>query len=575
MQAEDLMTKKDSVQGDGAEFVRLDNGYHVWIKRSGHGPITILLLHGGPGLTHEIFECFEDFFPKDKFQIIYYDQLGSYHSDQPNDPSLWTVDRFCEEVEQVRKALGLENFYLFGHSWGAMLAIEYSLKYQSHLKAVIISNMAASIDSYVTYINKLRSELPHSIQDQLAYYEKKGDFLNPAYEKIIFEEVYTRHLCRLKPVLEHLFRTPISLPVYHAMQGPNEFVVTGNFRNWNRWNDLSKITIPTLLFGGRYDTMDPQDIEKMGTLIPHATVKICENGSHLSMYDDQENYFQALFAFLERCEKAPSIKKKEAKRTLLQSVIEGRAECARANSIFSPLPGAVFETDAQGTIYYSAGMNYATFNGIIDPDENSVHSDEEINKAIEFFASRKLPFMWWTGAKNLEQKGFGFGGVLTGVAVDISQGFSQEKPSSPQLEIKIATSDAELQLFSALFKDLFNLPIPTESLFAWTQAITNQDEQVCFLAYLNGTPVGIASLSTGPSTAGIWNLATVPEYRKRGVASALVSRAMLEAETRHYKHVMAILMPKGMASGLFTKLGFREVCTFPFYIYGASPDELE
>ena len=290
---------------DGAEFIQLDNGYRVWTKRIGHGPIKILTLHGGPGCTHEYFECLEDFFPKDRFQIIYYDQLGSHYSDQPDDPSLWTVDRFREEVEQVRKSLGLENFYLYGQSWGGLLAIEYALKYQAHLKGVILSNITGSVESYVTYLNQLRSQLPESVQNRLRFYEEKGDFQNPEYEKVMLEEVYSRYLCRLQPWPEPLLRSfgHLNTKVYQTIQGPNEFVVMGNFKDWNRWNDLSKITIPTLLISGRYDTMNPQDVQKMGLLIPHSKVKICENGSHCAMYDDQENYFQAIHAFLADVEK--------------------------------------------------------------------------------------------------------------------------------------------------------------------------------------------------------------------------------------------------------------------------------
>ena len=290
---------------EGAEFVQLDNGYRVWTKRVGNGPIKILTLHGGPGCTHEYFECFENFFPKEQYQIIFYDQLGSYHSDQPDDPSLWTVERFCEEVEQVRQALGLENFYLYGQSWGGLLAIEYSLKYQHHLKGVILSNITGSIESYVNYLNQLRAELPQSVQDRLKFYEEREDFLNPEYEKIMLEEVYSLHLCRLQPWPESLLRTfaHLNTKVYQTMQGPNEFIVTGNFKNWNRWNDLQNILIPTLIICGRYDTMNPKDIEKMGLLIPHSTVKICENGSHCAMFDDQENYFQALHSFFDNVEK--------------------------------------------------------------------------------------------------------------------------------------------------------------------------------------------------------------------------------------------------------------------------------
>lgn len=295
----------DPAKIEGAEYIRLKNGYRVWTKRVGNGPIKILVLHGGPGISHEYLECLQDFFPKNQFQIIFYDQLGSYYSDQPDDPSLWTVERFREEVEEVRQALGLENFYLYGQSWGGMLAIEYSLKYPQHLKGVILSNIMGSVASYTAYLNELRAQLPQSVQDRLAAFEEKEDFVNPEYEKIMFEEVYTRHLCRLDVWPEPLTRAfgHMNAQVYQTIQGPNEFVITGNFKDWSRWNDLPKITVPALVICGRYDTMNPKDIEKMGALIPHSRVKICENGSHLALFDDQENYFQAIHAFLRDVEK--------------------------------------------------------------------------------------------------------------------------------------------------------------------------------------------------------------------------------------------------------------------------------
>lgn len=300
-----MVQADENAEPSKIEFITLDNGYRVWTKRVGHGPIKILTLHGGPGCTHEYFECFEDFFPKDQFQIILYDQLGSYHSDQPKDTSLWKVERFCEEVEQVRKTLGLENFYLYGQSWGALLAIEYTLKYQRHLKGVIFSNITGSVESYISYLQTLRLQLPQSVQDRLSLYEAKEDFLNPEYEKILFDEVYSRYLCRLHPWPEPLLRSFAHLnpQVYQTIQGPNEFVVTGNFKNWNRWNDLSKITVPALVICGRFDTMNPADTEKMGALIPNSMIKICENGSHCALYDDQENYFQTLRSFLDEIER--------------------------------------------------------------------------------------------------------------------------------------------------------------------------------------------------------------------------------------------------------------------------------
>lgn len=293
------------LMADNIQYVTLNNGYKVWTKRVGSGPIKILTLHGGPGCSHEYIETsFKDVFSPDEYEIIYYDQLGSYYSDKPDDESLWTVDRFCEEVEEVRKALGLAHFYLYGQSWGAMLAIEYALKYQRHLKGLILSNCPGSITSYETYINKLRSELPEEIQNKLSYYEDKGEFTHPDYHKIMVEEVYTYHLCRLKPwpeALDTMFKH-FNAKVYQVMQGPNEFVIQGNFKNWDRWKDLSKIQTPTLAISGRYDTINPEDTLKIASLLPQGVAKICEKGSHLTQYDDPEPYFKELLHFLNSVE---------------------------------------------------------------------------------------------------------------------------------------------------------------------------------------------------------------------------------------------------------------------------------
>lgn len=303
------------VKVGGIQLIKLDNGFQVWTKRVGEGPIKILLLHGGPGYTHECFECFEDFFPRDQFQLIYYDQLGSHYSDQPDDASLWTIERFCDEVEQVRRALGLENYYLYGFSWGSMLAIEYALKHQNHLKGLILSNMTASAADYESYYNKLRNELPQKILKELEAYETSQSTDQPGYQQRLFEEFYAKYICRLDPWPEPLLRSVrhFNKSISDAIFGPDEFSVSGNCQQWDRWNSLNKIAVPTLLIGAHYDTINPKDIEKMGSLIPHSQVKICENGSHLAMYDDQEAYFDALLSFIN------DVENKQASETLKKS----------------------------------------------------------------------------------------------------------------------------------------------------------------------------------------------------------------------------------------------------------------
>jgi len=287
-----------------SKIISLSNGFHVWTRRVGESPIKLLLLHGGPGCTHEYFEIFENYLPPAGVEIYFYDQLGSYYSDQPDDPKLWDVDRFREEVEEVRTALGLDQFYLLGSSWGGMLGIEYALKYGEAIKGLVISNMTASIESYVNHINELRDRLPQDLIDLMKRYEEAGDFHAPEYEEIVQEHLNKKHICRLEQWPDAVNRAfaHMSAQVYNTMQGPNEFLVTGTFKDWNRWDSLKDIANPTLLIVGRHDSMSPDDIEEMGRRIPNSRVGICENGSHLAMWDDPEAYFSHLVSFIEDVE---------------------------------------------------------------------------------------------------------------------------------------------------------------------------------------------------------------------------------------------------------------------------------
>ena len=288
------------IKTGGSRMIDLDGGkYHVWTKRVGSGPTKMLLLHGGPGFPHDYFECFEDFLPKHNVQFFYYDQLGVGNSDVPNDDSLWTVERYRGEVEQVRRGLALEHFILLGHSWGGMLAIEYALEHQDHLKALIISDMTASIPSYEAYAQKLLAGLSAEDQATLKKFAAEGKYDAPEYQAIMMGKVYRQHLLRLDEMPEPVARAfkKFNEKIYNIMQGPNEFVITGNFKNWDRWADLPKIKVPTLIIAGGNGTMNPDDIRRMGKLIPRSRVVIT-NGGHLEMYDDQEAYFRALVKFI-------------------------------------------------------------------------------------------------------------------------------------------------------------------------------------------------------------------------------------------------------------------------------------
>jgi proline iminopeptidase len=286
--------------------------FNVWTKRVGDNPkIKLLLLHGGPGATCELLENFENFLGKD-IEFYFYNQLGSYLSDQPDATCLWTVERFVDEVEQVRKALGLnkDNFYLFGHSWGGILALEYALAYQDNLKGLIISNMMSSCPDYGKYAdNVLAKQMDREVLEAIKELEAHDDYQNPKYMELLMPNFYVKHVCRLQPWPEALNRgmSHINNEIYILMQGPSEFGLSGLLKNWDRKNDLSKISVPTLTIGATYDTMDPEHMKWMASQVQNGSSLICPNGSNCAMWDDAEYYFSGLIDFIKKVDNGEEI----------------------------------------------------------------------------------------------------------------------------------------------------------------------------------------------------------------------------------------------------------------------------
>jgi proline iminopeptidase len=303
-------TGRDDVLSGGVKMIRIQTPkgtFKVWTKRVGSNPkIKVLLLHGGPGATHEYFEAFDSYFPGAGVEYYYYDQLGSAYSDQPDAPELWDVPRFVEEVEQVRQALKLDNgnFYLLGQSWGGILALEYALKYQQNLKGLIISNMVASIPAYNEYAHKvLMPAMDQKALKEILDLEAAKQFDNPRYEELLVKYFYTDHILRMPaedwpdPVNRAFAR--LNKKIYTPMQGPSEMGASGKLEKWDRTADLPKITVPTLAIGARYDTMEPAQMEKIAKDVKKGRYLYCPNGSHLAIYDDQKIYMAGIIQFIQ------------------------------------------------------------------------------------------------------------------------------------------------------------------------------------------------------------------------------------------------------------------------------------
>jgi proline iminopeptidase len=304
---------RDDLLSGGARKITVTTpvGPHqVWVKRVGNNPdLRVLLLHGGPGATHEYFEACDSYFPAAGIEYYYYDQLGSGFSDQPDDPSLWDLGRFVDEVEQVRRALGLDrdSFVLLGHSWGGILAIEYALRYQEHLRGLVISNMMSSVPAYNAYAEQvLMPPMDQSALAEIKAFEAAGDTEDPKYMELLTEQHYIHHVLRMpaadwpEPVQRSFAH--INPAIYVSMQGPSELGISAgaSLAHWDRTDDLASIEVPALVIGARHDTMDPAHMEMMAGRLPRGHYLYCPDGSHMAMYDDQAVYYAGLIDFLQK-----------------------------------------------------------------------------------------------------------------------------------------------------------------------------------------------------------------------------------------------------------------------------------
>ena len=288
----------------GVRRIELSSGHKVFTQTFGENPdVCILALHGGPAATHEyLLSLAYDLPAKFGFEVVMYDQLGSFYSDQPT-TDIWNIDRWVDEVEEVRKALGYDasNFYLLGNSWGGILGMEYALRYQEHLNGLIVCNMVASIPEYAAYNQQvLRPQMRPNLLDSLNAFEAAGEFQNETYLDLIQTEFYNLHICRLEewPEEVEISFAKLNYPLYDLMQGPSEFKVGGRLIDWDITDRLSEISAPTLMVGATHDTMDPEAMKRQSDLVQDGQSLKCENGSHLCMWDDRAAFMNGVAEFV-------------------------------------------------------------------------------------------------------------------------------------------------------------------------------------------------------------------------------------------------------------------------------------
>ena len=282
-------------------YVEVQGGRVFW-RDVGQGGIPLLTLHGGPGFPHDYLESLEGL--ADRRRVIFYDQLGCGRSDRPDDESLWTVERFVAEVETVRRSLGLDEFHLFGSSWGGMLAMEYTLAHQpAGLRGLILCSSPASIPRWVEGCNELLAELPEWNRETIRRHEENGFTSCPHYAAAILE-FYRRHLCRLDPWpdgVERSFRDA-GYQVYGYMNGPSEFTVVGTLKDWSVMDRLGEIEKPALVVSGEHDELRPEHAREIAEALPDARLQILDGCSHLAFAEAPERFFAVANDFLDAVE---------------------------------------------------------------------------------------------------------------------------------------------------------------------------------------------------------------------------------------------------------------------------------
>lgn len=280
-------------------------GYRTWYRVVGDDgseeKFPVVLLHGGPGGTHDYLEPLERLAEAGGRRVVFYDQIGCGKSDLPEDDSLWVVETFVEELDMIRRELGLDRIHLFGNSWGGMLAMEYALTRPRGLESLILASSPASIPQWVEETGKLRRKLPPEVQAVLDRHEAAGTTDDPEYEEAA-TEFYKRHVCRVDPWPECVLRSFQFIAehgvVYHTMNGPSEFHVTGNLRHWSVVDRLPEISAPTLVVTGEHDEATPAVNKTVADGIPGAESVIYPGASHMAHVEDTEGYVRLLDEFL-------------------------------------------------------------------------------------------------------------------------------------------------------------------------------------------------------------------------------------------------------------------------------------
>ncbi len=283
---------------EGQGFIMVPGG-PVWYEVHGDGnDIPLLTLHGGPGGTSCGFTRLYGF--DDDRPVVRYDQLGSGRSGRPDDSSLWTVERFVDELHSLRQELGLEEIHLLGHSWGGALAAAYVLeKGGNGIASLTLSSPLLSSPAWMEDANYLRSQLPEEMQRALDEHEAAGTTDSEEYAAATeeFYRLYVRGGERIESP-ESCAGAGSNSFIYEFMWGETEFNATGTLVDFDLTSQLDQIDVPVLLVGGEFDEARPERLAEFQAMIRNSQHVTIEDAAHGTISRQPERYIQVLRDFL-------------------------------------------------------------------------------------------------------------------------------------------------------------------------------------------------------------------------------------------------------------------------------------
>jgi len=278
-------------------FIEVTGG-KVWYKMEGINTKTpIILLHGGPGAPSYYLNPLQPL--SDERLLVFYDQLGCGRSDIVEDTSLFTIDIFVQQLEELSTALNIDTFYLYGQSWGAALAFEYYKKYPHKVKGLIFSSPLLSTQMWVEDAKSLVKTLPDSIQEAITKNEALGTYDTEDYQNAV-NVFYENFVIKKQPWSDDVLTTfgQFNTQIYNYMWGPSEFTAIGTLKNYDATLGLKNIKVPVLYITGEFDEATPKTVSFFKSLTPQAEFVMIKDAAHLTMHDKPEENIKAIRQFL-------------------------------------------------------------------------------------------------------------------------------------------------------------------------------------------------------------------------------------------------------------------------------------